>query len=427
MSGNTFGEAFRVMTFGESHGPYIGVVIDGIKPQLSVDVSMIQEELNRRRPGQSKITTSRGEKDKIKIISGIFEGKTTGTPICLLIKNEDQKPSDYKEIKKLFRPGHASYTFLKKYGIFDYRGGGRASGRETATRVAAGAIAKQFLKQRGIKIIGYTRRIADIEVKQIDFSVIDQNAVRAPDLMAAQKMEEKIQLIQEEGDSVGGVVEIVVKNSPAGLGEPVFRKLEADLAGALMSIGAVKGFEIGAGFGCADQKGSEHNDAFYFEERSGDFRTLTNNAGGVLGGISNGEDLIMRIAVKPPSSIRKSQTTAHHEGHEVEFQIHGRHDPCICPRIVPVAEAMVALVLLDHILMQDRLIDEKESKHVKAKIETIDLQLILLLAHRMGLAHKLGGKKRTASMLKQELQALAYKLDLDPEMTKKMINAVRGI
>lgn len=427
MSGNTFGEAFRLTTFGESHGPYIGAVIEGIQPNMPIDIGMIQEELNRRRPGQSQITTTRSEKDRVQIISGVFEGKTTGAPICILIKNEDQRPSDYDELKGLFRPGHAGYTFLKKYGIFDYRGGGRASGRETATRVAAGAIARQFLKQRGITLIGYTRQIGNIEIAQVDFSVIDQNKVKAPDLAAAKKMEERISEIQQEGDSIGGVVEVVVQNCPAGLGEPVFHKLEADLAQALMSVGAVKGFEIGSGFKCAIQRGSEHNDEFYLDPASGKIGTRTNNAGGVLGGISSGEDVVMRIAVKPPSSIGKPQKTIDNEGNEIEFRTGGRHDPCICPRIVPVAEAMVALVLWDHILMQERLKSEDKDEDLDSKMEMIDAQFLLLLAQRARIKRKLGGDEQAVFASPQKWKALATALELNPEIANKILESIESI
>jgi len=422
MSGNVFGKAFQVMTFGESHGPYIGLVIDGIKPNLPIDISEIQQELNRRRPGQSEIVTSRQEKDKVEIISGIFEGKTTGMPICMLIRNEDQKPSDYKKLKQVFRPGHAGFSFLKKYGIFDYRGGGRASGRETASRVAAGAVAKQFLQKRGVNIIGYTRQVDGIKAERTDLSVIDKNSIRAPDIDAAKKMEEKIRQIKYEGDSVGGLVEILVKNCPAGLGEPVFHKLEADLAGALMSIGAVKGFEIGSGFNCATQKGSEHNDEFYLDKQTGKVKTKTNNSGGVLGGISNGADLIMRIAVKPSSSIGKKQKTVDFEGKKANVEVKGRHDPCICPRIVPVAEAMVALVILDHLLMQEKLTDNTESESIQSKIETIETQLLLLLAQRVNLSKKrtINFHKEGDNVDKQNLKSMAEELGFKPDALKKL-------
>ncbi len=394
MSGNLFGNAFRVMTFGESHGPYIGLVIDGVKPGLPVDSSLIQKELDRRRPGQSTITTPRQEADRVEIISGVFENKTTGTPICMLIGNHDQHSQDYNTLKDILRPGHAAYTFLMKYGIFDYRGGGRASGRETAARVAAGAVARQFLEQRGIKIFAYTRQIADIEIENVDFPEIEKNPVRAADPAAAVKMMAAIEKARDEGDSLGGVVEIVVKNCQAGLGEPVFNKLDAELAAALMSIGAVKAFEMGSGFSAARMKGSEHNDPYYFDENQSEFRTATNHAGGVLGGISNGEDLVMRITVKPPSSIAKMQKTVNRSGQPIDLSIAGRHDPCICPRVVPVAEAMVGLVLLDHILMQERISRDEDLNVLRKKIDTIDTELILLLAQRQRLAEKIGEFKQ---------------------------------
>lgn len=424
MSGNIFGNAFRVMTFGESHGPYIGLVIDGIKPNLSIDAGLIQAELDRRRPGQSKITTARKETDRVQIISGIFEGKTTGTPICMLIKNEDQRPSDYKELEQILRPGHAGYSFLKKYGVFDYRGGGRASGRETATRVAAGAVARHFLRQEGINVIGYTSQVGTVRINAVDFSMINQNDVKAPDLTAAKRMEEEIERVKQEGDSIGGIVEVVVQNSPAGIGEPVFDKLEADLAKALMSIGAVKGFEIGAGFQSAAQKGSEHNDSFYYDDDAKKVATRTNHSGGVLGGISNGQDLVMRIAVKPPSSIGKKQLTINLKGEEVELQVGGRHDPCICPRIVPVAEAMVALVILDHILMQERLSQEED---VDSKIKMIDTQLLLLLAMRANLRKKANPKsKNERGTSEREWMGFASELGLNSEFANRIRDLVDG-
>jgi len=393
MSGNVFGSAFRVMTFGESHGPFIGLVLDGLKPGLPIDTDQIQFELNRRRPGQSSVVTPRKETDQAEIISGIFEGKTTGTPICILIKNRDQRPGDYRKLQHILRPGHAAYAFLQKYGIFDYRGGGRASGRETATRVAAGAVAKQILKNRGVEIIGFTQRIGDIEAQTIDLTEIEKNPVRTADRQAAVKMTQAILQAQQEGDSLGGVIEIRVKNCPAGLGEPVFNKLEADLAQLLMSIGAVKAFEMGDGFQASHLMGSEFNDAFYFDHKQKRFRTRTHHGGGVLGGISHGEDLIMRIAVKPPSSITKEQDTVDIQGNPVKLSIEGRHDPCICPRIVPVAEAMVALVLVDHILMQDRLSQGFSLTEIRDQIDVLDTQLLLLLAQRRNLIRKIAAYK----------------------------------
>ena len=434
MSGNVFGQAFRIMTFGESHGPYIGVVIDGVQPGLPISAEEIQKELDRRRPGQSAIVTPRKEADKVEIISGVFEGKTTGTPICLLIKNQDQRSKDYSRIKDVLRPGHAVYTYLKKYGVFDYRGGGRASGRETAARVAAGAVARQFLAQRGITIIGFTRQIGPIRAETVDFQVIETNAVRAPDPEAAEKMIEAIKKVRKEGDSLGGVVEIVVQNVPPGLGEPVFDRIEADLAAALMSIGAVKGVEIGEGFRAATMKGSEHNDLFYRDETTGEIRTRTNHAGGTLGGITTGEDLVIRIAVKPTSSIHKPQQTVTVNGDPIEFRTGGRHDPCICPRVVPVAEAMVALVLIDHILMQERLQQTDELETLREQINTIDTQMLLLLAQRQRLVEKIGKlKSREALPVKdparekfvyEQWQSVAREVGLNEEMVQKLADLI---
>ena len=355
MAGNTFGKYFRITTFGESHGKAIGVVIDGVKPGLPIDTRYIQRELDRRRPGQSKVTTARSEEDKVEILSGVFEGRTTGMPICMVIWNRDQKPQAYEKIKNVFRPGHAGYAYLAKYGISDYRGGGRSSGRETASRVAAGAMAKSLLEKIGVRINAYTLEAGGIKAKTIDFKQIEKNPLRCPDPVAARKMERKILKMKKEGDSIGGIVEIVVKNPPVGLGEPVFNKLEADLAKALMSIGAVKGFEVGNGFAAARLKGSENNDPMYYDKRLKRVRTTTNNAGGISGGISNGEDIILRIAVKPASSIVKEQKTVTAEGKPATISVEGRHDPCICPRVVPVAESMVALTLLDHLWKQESL------------------------------------------------------------------------
>ncbi len=434
MSGNLFGKAFQVMTFGESHGPYIGLVIDGVKPGIPIEVEDIQKELDRRRPGQSDIVTPRKETDQVEIISGIFEGKTTGTPLTMLIRNQDQRSKDYQKLKNILRPGHASYTFLKKYGVFDYRGGGRASGRETATRVAAGAVAKQFLSQRGIQIIAYTKQISDIQIESIDYKQIEQNAVRAPDESAAERMIQAINRAKEEGDSLGGVIEIVVKNSPVGLGEPVFHKLEADLAQGLMSIGAVKAFEMGSGFDAANMKGSEHNDSCYFDKTENRIRTRTNNSGGVVGGITNGENLIMRVAVKPPSSINKSQETVDLSGNPVTFEVGGRHDPCICPRVVPVAEAMAALVLIDHILLQERISENDSLQNLREKIDTIDVQLLLLLSKRRHLIGEIAEIKKSKNIeiddpereqeVREKWHKLATELEIPSDVVERLINIV---
>ncbi len=344
MAGNTFGSVFRVSTWGESHGPAIGVVIDGCPSGMGLDESIIQKDLDRRRPGQSEVTTPRSETDTVHILSGVFEGKTTGTPISLEIKNRDSNSSQYDNLREVFRPGHADYTFFKKFGIRDHRGGGRSSGRETATRVAAGAVAKCITGAEGIEIIAYAKQIGTIEAETFDFSVIESNPVRCPDPDAAKKMVDLILAAKDDGDSVGGIVEIIVKNCPAGLGDPVFDRLDADLAKALMSIGTIKGVEIGAGFDAVTKRGSENNDQISSEG------FLTNNAGGILGGISTGQDIVIRIAVKPTSSILKEQKTVDKEGNDATIKIEGRHDPCIVPRVVPVAESMVALVLADKLL-----------------------------------------------------------------------------
>ncbi len=341
MAGSSYGLEFRVTTFGESHGKAIGVIVDGVTPGLELSVDDIQPHLARRRPGQSHITTPRDEADRVEILSGVFEGKTTGTPITLVVFNQDQRSKDYGDIMKKFRPGHADATYLNKYGLRDYRGSGRASGRETIGRVAAGAIALKLLSQKGITVTAYTRRAAGVECKTIDFDVIEQNPVRAADAEAAAEMVRRIEKLAEEGNSTGGIVECVVQGLPAGLGEPVFDKLDAEIAKAMLSLGAVKGIEFGDGFAAADMTGVEHND----EIAAGGH--LTNSAGGVLGGISSGEDLTFRIVVKPPASIKAEQKTVDVEGRETTISTHGRHDPIICPRIVPVVESMAAIAILD--------------------------------------------------------------------------------
>jgi chorismate synthase len=347
VSGSTFGKLFSVTTFGESHGGAVGAVVEGITPGLEIAEAEIQAELNRRKPGQSDLTTPRRESDTVRILSGWFEGRATGTPMLLILYNEDQRPSAYDAIRDKFRPGHADYTYLKKYGIRDYRGSGRASGRETAARAAAGAIAKKMLGLRGISILAYTKRAAGVLCSAFDPDEIERNPMRACDAAAAAEMARRIRRLSEEHDSAGGIVECRVTGVPAGLGEPVFDKLDADLAKAMLSLGAVKGFEIGAGFACADMTGSEHNDWMDAEG------FVTNHAGGVLGGISSGSPILFRIAVKPTSSIEKPQRTVTVDGEETSISTEGRHDPCICPRIVPVVEAMAALVLIDHLKRQE--------------------------------------------------------------------------
>ncbi len=352
--GNTFGHLFRITTFGESHGGGVGVVIDGCPPQLQVDVSEIQAELDRRRPGQSKITTPRKETDTCEILSGIFEGRTLGTPIMVMVRNKDTRPQDYSEMATKYRPSHADATYDAKYGFRNWQGGGRSSARETIGRVAAGAIAKKILKQVAqSEIVGYVKRIQDLEglidPNSVTLEAVESNIVRCPDSEAATRMIERIEKVRDQGDSIGGVVECVVRNVPIGLGSPVFDKLEADLAKAVMSLPASKGFEIGSGFAGTLLTGSEHNDEFYTDDQ-GNIRTVSNRSGGVQGGISNGENIIIRVAFKPTATIRKQQRTVTREGEETQLAAKGRHDPCVLPRAVPMVEAMVALVLCDHLL-----------------------------------------------------------------------------
>jgi len=349
MSGNSFGTLVKFMTFGESHGPAIGVVLDGIPANIELDESDIQKELDRRRPGQSAVTTPRKESDKVEILSGVFEGKTTGVPIGLLIRNETQRSKDYEKFKSLYRPGHADYPYHMKYGNRDYRGGGRSSGRETACRVAAGAIAKKVLAQKGIAITAYTLSVGDIKAEKIDLASIESNPVRCPDPQKAKEMEALIKSVRATGDSIGGVVEAIVTGVPVGVGEPLYDKLDAVISHALMSIGTIKGIEFGTGFDITKLKGSEANDAF--EAKGGKVRTKTNHHGGILGGLSSGEDIVCRVAVKPPSSITLPQETVDHQLNPSQIEVHGRHDPCICPRVVPVVEAMLALTILDYHLL----------------------------------------------------------------------------
>ena len=352
MAGNTTGKLFCLTTFGESHGDAIGGVIDGCPPGLKINMNFIQNQLDRRKPGQSFLTTERKETDKVEFLSGIFNGKTTGTPIGFIIKNINKKTEDYEFLKDVYRPSHADYTYEKKYGIRDYRGGGRASARETATRVVGGAVAKIFLKNTGIKIFAYVSKIGNIELekdyKVLDFEQIEKSIVRCPDKETSEKMINLIKNIKDEGDSIGGIISCVVQGVPVGLGEPVFDKLQADLAKAMLSINAAKGFEYGAGFKSSGLKGSEHNDSFIIEDR--EIITKTNNSGGIQGGISNGQDIYFNVAFKPTPTIKKEQQTIDKNGKKVIFSGKGRHDTCIVLRAVPVVEAMTAIVLADHFL-----------------------------------------------------------------------------
>ncbi|MEW6375576.1 MAG: chorismate synthase [Thermodesulfobacteriota bacterium] len=349
MGGNSFGTIFKITTWGESHGKALGVVIDGCPPRMELSEEDIQKETERRRPGQGMGTSSRKERDRVEILSGVFEGKTTGTPISLLIWNEDIDSRPYEELKGIFRPGHADFTYQAKYGIRDYRGGGRASARETVGRVAAGAVAKKILEQEEIKVLAYTLELGGIRAEKKDFEEIERNPFRCPDREAALAMERRIEEVKLRGDTLGGILEILVKGCPTGLGEPVFDKLEADLAKGLMSIGAVRGVELGAGFGVARMHGSECNDPL------GPEGFEKNDAGGILGGISNGADILLRVAVKPIPSIHQEQRTVDHLMRPVSFEIQGRHDVSAIPRILLVCEAMVSIVLTDHLLRQKAL------------------------------------------------------------------------
>ena len=345
MSGNTFGKSFSVTTFGESHGVALGCIIDGCPPGLEISEGYIQAYLDQRKPGTSKYTTQRKEEDKVEILSGIFEGKTTGTPIGLLIRNKDQKSKDYDNLKDIFRPSHADYAYTQKYGVRDHRGGGRASARETTMRVAAGSIARKYLNDScGIEIHGYLKQIGELSITSIDFSEVNKNPFFCPDKSLVPEIEKYIDLLRSEGDSVGAKIQINAKNMPLGLGEPVFDKLDADLAKALMSINAVKGVEVGEGMAVAGSKGSDSRD----EITPDGFKS--NNSGGISGGISTGQDLLLSIALKPTSSINKEGDTVNKEGKAVKVQVKGRHDPCVGIRATPIAEAMVALTLIDHYL-----------------------------------------------------------------------------
>lgn len=349
--GNTYGTLFRITTFGESHGPAIGVILDGCPAGLAVDPVIIQQELDRRKPGQSKITTQRKEADRVQILSGIYEGVTTGMPVTLIIENEDQRSKDYSHLENVFRPSHADYTFSAKYGIRDHRGGGRSSARETAARVAAGAVAKLFLKASGIHVSAYVSQVGEINTPHyttLDLTKTEANIVRCPDPLIAEKMIALIEQVRLDRDTIGGVVTCVAQHVPPGLGEPVFDKLHAELGKAMLSINAVKGFEYGSGFGGISWRGSQHNDAF--ENVNGNIRTKTNHSGGIQGGISNGEDIYFRVAFKPVATIMQDQDSVDASGQPVTVSGKGRHDPCVVPRAVPIVEAMTALVLADFVL-----------------------------------------------------------------------------
>ena len=354
MGGNTYGKIFNITTFGESHGRGLGVVIDGCPAGIDFDETFIQSELARRRPGQSNIVTQRKEADKVEVLSGVFEGRTTGTPIGMVIYNADAKSKDYSHIADKFRPSHADYTYHVKYGIRDYRGGGRSSARETAARVAAGAVAKLFLKHHGIEVTGYVSQVGTVKVdapySKLDLSLVEATAVRCPDLAKAEEMIDLIKTVRKDGDTIGGIVTAVVKGCPAGLGEPAFDKLHAELGKAMLSINACKGFEYGSGFDGVTMRGSEHNDIFVNKE--GNIETITNHSGGIQGGISNGMDIYFRAAFKPVATIVAAQDSVNIEGEKATVTGKGRHDPCVLPRAVPIVEAMTALTIADFLLRQ---------------------------------------------------------------------------
>jgi len=357
MAGNSIGKLYRLSSFGESHGIAIGGIIDGCPPGLTLDIEQIQKELNRRRPGQSKITSQREESDTVEILSGIFDGKTTGTPIGFVIYNKDHKSDDYDNLREVFRPSHADYTYYKKYGLRDHRGGGRASARETISRVVAGAIAKQVLGKLNIQIQAYVSGIGKVKLhthyKELNISEKESNIVRCPDPEIAKEMILEVEKAKDKGDSLGGIINCVAYNVPPGLGDPVYDKLHANLGKAMLSINAVKGFEIGSGFSGSEQYGSEHNDIF--DVKDGEIFTHTNNSGGIQGGISNGEDIIFRLAFKPTATIYKEQQTVDLEKNKILVKPDGRHDPCIVPRAVPIVEAMAAMVILDAYLINKSL------------------------------------------------------------------------
>ena len=352
---NTFGNIFTLTTFGESHGEGVGGVIDGMPAGIAVDLDFIQSELDRRKPGQSKITTSRAEGDKVEILSGVFEGRTTGCPIGFLVRNTNQHSHDYENVRNVFRPSHADFTYTQKYGLRDHRGGGRSSARETISRVVGGAFAKLALRQLSIDVTAYTSQVGDIAIgrdyHQFDFTEIEKNPVRCPDPEAAKRMEELILSVKADGDTIGGVITCVIKGCPVGLGEPAFGKLHAALGGAMLSINAVKGFEYGEGFAGVSQRGSEQNDIFFND--NGSISSRSNHSGGIQGGISNGQDIYFRVAFKPVATLLREQPTVDKDGNETVLEVKGRHDPCVLPRAVPVVEAMAAMTILDYYLINN--------------------------------------------------------------------------
>jgi chorismate synthase len=377
MASNWFGESFRITTFGESHGPALGVVIDGVRPGLELDLEAIQRDLDRRRPGFNPLTSPRREEDRFELLSGVFEGRTTGAPIAFLFRNKDPRSQDYERIRELFRPGHADWTWWKKFGIRDWRGGGRASGRETVSRVAAGAVARQILGPLGVSITGHVVRIGSVVAAAYDPAEIDRNELRCADVQAAERMADELRAARKAGDSLGGVVEVIAEGVPAGWGDPVFLKLSSQLGAALLSIGAVKAVEFGDGFALASRRGSETNDPILPHGFG------SNHMGGLLGGISTGQPIVTRVAVKPPSSIRLPQQTVDLNNEPRTIVVPGRHDPCICPRLVPVAEAMVAIVLCDAYLRQQAISGAPAHlEELQAELAFCDAELARLAGRR---------------------------------------------
>ena len=429
MSPNSFGDRLRITTFGESHGPAVGVVIDGVRPDMELGTATIQAELDRRRPGRDPASSARAEADRCEILSGVFEGRTTGAPICILVRNLDARSRDYERFKDLLRPGHGDLTWLAKYGVRDWRGGGRLSGRETVGRVAASAIARQLLLEAGVSIYGHVVEAAGIQARSFQREAIESNPMRCADPDAADAMLDAVKRARQEDDSVGAVIEVVAEGVPAGWGDPVFGKLDASLAGAMMSIGAVKGVEIGTGFGAARMRGSEHNDPI----RPGGFES--NHAGGVLGGISSGAAVRVRLAVKPTSSISQPQRTVDTDGQPRQIEVRGRHDPCIGPRAVPVAEAMMALVLADAYLEQQALRDAPaDLTSLRAAIDRTDAELLYALGKRFAIARHLAQFEQTPGLApldrghEQDLaarwRAMAEQLSLDPELAGDLLERI---
>jgi len=425
MSSNTFGETFRVTTFGESHGAAIGCVIDGVRPGLSFDVKEIQRELDRRRPGRTALASWRQEMDRVAVLSGVFEEKTTGAPICLMIYNRDVDSSPYEDIKDLFRPGTGDYTWHRKYGIRDWRGGGRLSGRETAARVAAGAFAKTQLRLAGIRIYGYVSEIGGIEIKKVVREHIEDDPLYCPDGAASKKMQKKIEDAMADGDSLGGIVEVRAEGVPPGLGDPLFNKLDARLAQALMSIGAVKGVEIGDGFALARMRASKANDQMTRKGFS------SNHCGGILGGISTGETIAARIALKPTPSIRKTQRTVDTRGRKRIITVGGRHDPCIAPRVVPVAEAMTAIVLLDALLRQLAVSGaEQDIESMRYLVDGCDDLILETFLRRLTFARRIGELKKAGKLpvkdagREKEVMARVDQVAQELELPRKPVAAV---